>query len=115
MIELRRQLRQLRKSIDEKTRKEDGQKILHQCQKNGLFENAKHIAIFIPNDGEIETEDTIKFLKNNGCFVYLPILVEEKLKFAEMGEHFRKNRFGIDEPIHTPVMGAKQMLSLIHI
>ena len=64
MIELRRQLRQLRKSIDEKTRKEDGQKILHQCQKNGLFENAKHIAIFIPNDGEIETEDTIKFLKN---------------------------------------------------
>ena len=55
MIELRRQLRQLRKSIDEKTRKEDGKKILHQCNKNGLFENAKHIAIFIPNDGEIET------------------------------------------------------------
>jgi len=109
MIELRRQLRQLRKSIDEKTRKEDGQKILHQCQRNGLFENAKHIAIFTPNDGEIETEDTIKFLKNNGCFVYLPILVEEKLKFAEIGEHFRKNRFGIDEPIHTPIMGAKQM------
>ena len=109
MIELRKQLRQLRKSIDKKTRKEDGKKILQQCQKNGLFENAKHIAIFIPNDGEIETKDTIKFLKNTGCFVYLPILVEEKLKFAEMGEHFRKNRFGIDEPIHTPIMGAKQM------
>ena len=62
MIELRRQLRKLRKSVDEKTRKEDGQRILHQCQKNGLFKNAKHIAIFTPNDGEIETEDTIKFL-----------------------------------------------------
>ncbi len=61
MIELRKQLRQLRKSIDKKTRKEDGKKILQQCQKNGLFENAKHIAIFTPNDGEIETEDTIKF------------------------------------------------------
>ena len=58
--------------------------------KNGLFRSAKHIAIFTPNDGEIETEDTIKFLQNNGCFVYLPILVGEKLKFAEMGEHFKK-------------------------
>jgi 5-formyltetrahydrofolate cyclo-ligase len=77
MIELRRQLRQLRKSIDEKTRKEDGQNLLPQCQKPGLFENATHIAIYTPNDGEIETEDTNKFLKNNGSFVYLPIVVEE--------------------------------------
>jgi len=109
MKELRKKLRLLRKSIDEPTRKKDGKKILHQCQKNGLFRSAKHIAIFIPNDGEIETEDTIKFLKNNGCFVYLPILVGEKLKFAEMGEHFKKNRFGIDEPIYTPQLGAHQM------
>ena len=109
MKELRRQLRQRRKSIDNSTRKKEGKKILHQCQKNGLFRSAKHIAIFIPNDGEIETEDTIKFLKNNGCFVYLPILVGEKLKFAEMGEHFKKNRFGIDEPIFTPLLGSHQM------
>jgi len=109
MKELRKQLRLLRKSIDEKTRKEDGKKILHQCQKNKLFEGVKHIAIFIPNDGEIETEHTIKFLKDRGYFIYLPILVGEKLKFAEMGEHFRKNRFGIDEPMHTHIMDVEQI------
>ena len=26
-----------------------------------------------------------------------------------MGEHFKKNRFGIDEPIYTPQLGAHQM------
>ena len=109
MKELRKQLRLLRKSIDEKIRKEDGKKILQQCQKNKLFEGVKHIAIFIPNDGEIETEHTIKFLKDRGYFIYLPILVGEKLKFAEMGEHFRKNRFGIDEPMHAPEMDAEQI------
>ena len=45
MKELRKKLRLLRKSIDEPTRKKDGKKILHQCQKNGLFRSAKHIAI----------------------------------------------------------------------
>ena len=63
MKELRQQLRERRKSINIPTRKRKGKKILHQCQKNGLFRNAKHIAIFTPNDGEVETESTIDFLK----------------------------------------------------
>ena len=109
MKELRKELRHRRKSIDKPTRKKEGKKILHQCQKNGLFRSAKHIAIFTPNDGEIETHSTITFLTNNGYFVYLPILVGEKLKFAKMGNYFRKNRFGIDEPIYTPQLGANQM------
>ena len=109
MIELRRQLRQLRKSIDAPTRRKKGKKLLHQCQKSGLFRNARHIAIFTPNDGEIETKNTIDFLISKGCCVYLPILVGEKLKFAKMGKRYRKNKFGIDEPIFTPLLGAHRM------
>jgi len=77
--------------------------------KNAIFRNAKHIAIFTPNDGEIETIDTINFLTHQGYYVYLPILVGEKLKFAKMGKLFRKNRFGIDEPIFSPLVGAHKM------
>ena len=64
MKELRHQLRERRKSINKPTRKAKGKNILHQCQKYALFRNAKHIAIFTPNDGEVETEKTINFLKN---------------------------------------------------
>ena len=109
MKELRHQLRQRRKSINKLSRKTTGKKILYQCQKYDLFRNAKHIAIFTPNDGEVETEEIINFLKNQGCSVYLPILSREKLKFAKLGKHFRKNRFGINEPINTSLLDAQKM------
>ena len=109
MKELRRQLRERRKSVNIPTRKIKGKNILHQCQKNGLFKSAKHIAIFTPNDGEVETENTIDFLKKRGYCVYLPILAGEKLKFAKIGKYFRKNRFGINEPVSTTIMGAHQI------
>ena len=84
MKELRRQLRERRKSISNPNRKIKGKNILHQCQKCSLFRNAKHVAIFIPNDGEVETKNIINFLKNQGYSVYLPILVGEKLRFAKI-------------------------------
>ena len=105
MKELRKKLRIIRKSIDTPTRKKQGKKLLYQCQKHAIFRNAKHIAIFTPNDGEIETIDTINFLKNQGYYVYLPILVGEKLKFAKMGKLFRKNR--ADGEIHGEFSNPK--------
>jgi 5-formyltetrahydrofolate cyclo-ligase len=109
MQELRRRLRRLRKSLSKPVRHKKGRKLLYQCQKAGLFRTAKHIAIFTPNDGEVETKNIIKFLVNQGHYIYFPILVGEKLKFAKVGQHFLKNRFGIDEPIFTPLLGAHEM------
>jgi 5-formyltetrahydrofolate cyclo-ligase len=109
MKELRKKLREIRRSIDQPSRKKKGKQLLYQCQKNAIFRNAKHVAIFIPNDGEIETENTINFLIHQGYFVYLPILVGEKLKFAKIGKLFKKNRFGIEEPLFTPLLGAHRM------
>ena len=109
MKEIRKELRKTRRSIDQPTRKKRGRQLLYQCQKNSIFRNAKHVAIFTPNDGEIETSNTINFLTHQGYLVYLPILVREKLKFAKMGEKYRKNRFGIDEPIYSPLIGAHRM------
>ena len=95
--------------MDQPTRKKLGRKLLYQCQKNAVFRNAKHIAIFLPNDGEIETTDTINFLLSQGYIVYLPKLAGEKLKFVRMGKFFRKNRFGIEEPIFSPLLGPHRM------
>ena len=109
MKELRKELRKIRQSIDSPSRKKLGRKLLYQCQKNAVFRNAKHIAIFLPNDGEIDTTDTINFLLSQGYIVYLPKLAGEKLKFVKMGKFFRKNRFGIEEPIFSPLLGAHRM------
>ena len=109
MKETRKELRKTRRSIDQPTRKKRGRQLLYQCQKNSIFRNAKHVAIFIPNDGEIETSNTINFLIQQGYFVYLPILVREKLKFAKIGKKYRKNRFGIVEPIFSPPRGAHRL------
>jgi len=109
MQKLRRDLRKLRKSLSQPVRHKKGRKLLYQCQKARVFRNAQHIAIFTPNDGEVETNNIIKFLSHQGHCVYFPILVGEKLKFAKVGQHFRKNRFGIDEPLFTPLIGAHKM------
>ena len=109
MKELRKELRKTRRLIDQPTRKKRGRQLLYQCKKNSIFRNAKHVAIFIPNDGEIETSDTINFLSQQGYLVYLPILAGGKLKFAKMGKKYRKNKFGIDEPIYSPYRGAHRM------
>ena len=82
MKELRKELRKIRRLIDLPTRKKLGRKLLYQCQKNSFFRNAKHIAIFLPNDGEIETTDIINFLLSQGYIVYLPKLAGETLKLA---------------------------------
>jgi 5-formyltetrahydrofolate cyclo-ligase len=42
------------------------------------------------------------------CFD-LPILVGKSLKFAKIGNEFKKNKFGIDEPVATEVLNAKQL------
>jgi 5-formyltetrahydrofolate cyclo-ligase len=109
MKELRRKLRRLRASLSRPVRHKKGKKLLYQCQKAGIFRSAKHIAIFTPNDGEVETKNIIKFLANQGHCVYFPILVGEKLKFGKVSQHVRKNRFGIDEPLFTPLIGAHEM------
>ena len=83
MKELRSQLRERRKSIKIPTRKRTGKNILHQCQKNGLFRSAKHIAIFTPNDGEVETENTINFLKKRGYLCLLAYIGRRKTQVCK--------------------------------
>ena len=63
----------------------------------------------MPNDGEIDTKYIQNFLKNKGFSIYLPILVGKRLKFAKVDKNFRKNRYGIDEPISTQILDANQL------
>jgi len=109
MQTLRQSIRIQRRSVSASDREKFAKKLLHQVQKIANFQNGQKIAIYLPNDGEINPKYIQNFLKNKGFSVYLPVLIGKSLKFAKIGKNFRKNRFGIDEPISTEILNANQM------
>ncbi|TEU24154.1 MAG: 5-formyltetrahydrofolate cyclo-ligase [Gammaproteobacteria bacterium] len=109
MKTLRQSIRIQRRSISASDRNKFAKRLLPQVQKLANFKNGKKIAIYLPNDGEIDTKYIQNFLKNRDFSVYLPILSGKSLKFAKIGKNFRKNRYGIDEPVSTQILSANQL------
>jgi len=109
MKTLRQSIRIKRRSISPSDREKFSKKLLSQVQKLANFKQGQKIALYLPNDGEIDTKYIQNFLKNRGFSIYLPILVGKRLKFAKVVKNFRKNRYGIDEPVSTQILNANQL------
>ncbi len=109
MKTLRQSIRIQRRSISTSDREKFAKQLLSQVQKIANFKNGQKIALYLPNDGEIDTKYIQNFLKYKGFSIYLPILIDESLKFAKVGKNFIKNRFGIDEPISAQILNANQL------
>ncbi|BBB23098.1 5-formyltetrahydrofolate cyclo-ligase [Abyssogena phaseoliformis symbiont OG214] len=109
MQALRLTLRQKRRAINHNNRERFAKRLLSQTQKLVTFKRGQKIAIYLPNDGEIDTKYITNFLKKQGFSIYLPKLDNEILKFAKLGNEFKKNKFGIDEPVVTEALNAKQL------
>ena len=109
MKTLRQDLRNRRRAISSHDREKFSRKIAHQVKKLANFKNGHKIALYLPNDGEIDPKYINKFLKKAKISLYLPILSGKSLKFAKVGKNFRKNRFGIQEPVFTQILQAKKL------
>ena len=109
MNSLRHTLREKRRAISATDRESFAEALLVQIQKIAEFQSGQKIAIYLPNDGEIDTKYLEVFLKKQAYDVYLPILDGKSLKFAEVGKNFKKNQFGIDEPVSTQILKAEQL------
>jgi len=109
MKALRQLLRKKRLDISPSDRVKFAKQLLLQAQNIVNFENGQKVALYLPNNGEIDPKYIEKFLKNEGISTYLPILDDKSLKFAKIGKNFRKNRFGIKEPISTDIINANQL------
>lgn len=105
---MRNKLRKRRKSISIAQSFKYGKKLLHNCLKLNILNN-KRIALYLANDGEIKTQQIINFLIQFDIEVYLPIIIKDKLKFAQIGKYYRNNRFHIQEPIDTKILAANQL------
>ena len=69
-----------------------------------LFRRARHIALYLPADGEIDPRPLLEAAQKRGKATYLPVLSRwphTHMTFQRVGngERWRKNRYGIAEPL----------------
>ena len=100
---LRKQLRLKRRQVSPGDRATCAKQLTQHLRHEQLLLNSRHIAVYLPADGEIDTGPLIEFLWSLGKSTYLPVLVpfaDKRLWFSSFArdDALVTNRFGILEP-----------------
>jgi 5-formyltetrahydrofolate cyclo-ligase len=101
--ELRRHMRRQRRALNRRQREQAAWHLLRSLRQSAHFQYSRHIAVYLTNDGEIDTSVFIRDLQRRGKTLYLPVLHPLRkghLSFLPFNRQSRmvKNRFGISEP-----------------
>ncbi|MCY1403795.1 putative 5-formyltetrahydrofolate cyclo-ligase [compost metagenome] len=101
---LRRLLREARRSLPAHQQKTAARKLYLQMAQHPLFRRARHIALYLPNDGEIDPRPLLLAAQKRGKATYLPVLSrwpQTHMTFQRVGngERWKRNRFDIHEPL----------------
>lgn len=101
---LRRQLRQARRALTPLQQRLAAKALYRQLAQHPLFRRARHIALYLPADGEIDPRPLMKAAQRRGKATYLPVLshwprTHMAFQRVGIGERWTANRFGIDEPV----------------
>lgn len=101
---LRRKLRQTRRQLTPAQQRLAALRLYRQLAQHPLFRRARHIALYLPNDGEIDPRPLLRAAQRRGKGTYLPVLnpwPRTRMVFqrVEPDERMRRNRFGIFEPL----------------
>ncbi len=101
--ELRKHLRRKRRSLSFEQQQQASEQLALNLLKHPDLHRARHIGIYLANDGEIDPHLYIDLARRKGIHFYLPILhpiYPGKLVFSPYFDGIRlsANRFGIPEP-----------------
>lgn len=104
---LRQQIRTLRRSLTPEQQQDAASALLRNLRCRPDFRRAKHIAMYLPNDGEIDPVPLIKLCWRLGKQVYLPVLhpvLHNRLWFVPYTPQtpMVRNIYGIKEPKLIP-------------
>lgn len=104
---LRQQLRASRRALSDEERARRSQEAVQKLTHHRLFLTARHIACYLPNDGELDLTYLISQAWTMGKSVYLPMLSlhhRNHLHFLSYkpNDELVTNRFGIPEPVMRP-------------
>jgi 5-formyltetrahydrofolate cyclo-ligase len=109
---IRQQLRQLRRSLSSFQQESAARQLeQHLCQQP-LFTSCQNLALYIPNDGEIDPHRVLQKALDLGKACYLPVLQSgSMLKFRRYrsGDKLINNRFGIPEPLEGKLHQPQEM------
>lgn len=105
--QLRRLLRQKRRALSVGAQRQAAQGLYRRLAQDPLFRRARHIALYLPNDGEIDPRPLLRAAQRRGKRTYLPVLSawpRTKMVFqrVERNEKLSSNRFRILEPRPQP-------------
>jgi 5-formyltetrahydrofolate cyclo-ligase len=104
--QLRRMLRKARRALTASQQRQAARGLYMQLAQQPLFRRAKHIALYLPTDGEIDPRLLLRAAQRRGKATYLPVLSawpRTKMVFQRIrpGEKLQLNRFRILEPRHN--------------
>lgn len=100
---LRRQLRQERRNLSPLEQRQAARALYRQLAQHPLFRRARSIAMYLPNDGEIDPRHLRLEAWRRGKAVFIPLLSRwpaTRMQFQRIraDETLQKNRFHIAEP-----------------
>ncbi|WP_137886416.1 5-formyltetrahydrofolate cyclo-ligase [Pseudomonas sp. 2FE] len=101
--QLRRLLRTARRALSPHEQRQAAQRLYRQLAQDPRFRRARHIALYLPTDGEIDPRLLLRAAQRRGKATYLPVLSawpRTKMVFQRIRPHERlmPNRFRIQEP-----------------
>ena len=110
----RRALRTARRALGAGERHRAGLALCRHVAGTALFRGARHMAFYLPFDGELDVEPLMRRALSRGKHVYLPVLgaaLGRGMGFARYadGTPLIANRFGIFEPAATRVWDTRRL------
>lgn len=101
--QIRREIRSQRRALSATKHAQYSAQLCHRISRSPLFQRSHHIALYLPNDGEVDLRPLIHYATDRGKRCYLPVLspiFHNRLWFApyNLGDPLESNRFGIPEP-----------------
>ncbi|MCW9030662.1 MAG: 5-formyltetrahydrofolate cyclo-ligase [Gammaproteobacteria bacterium] len=114
---LRQQIREQRRALSDAEREDAAFLLCERIASSHVYQQSKHIAFYLPNDGEMDLRLLIEHAWQQGKYCYLPVLAEpntQRLWFIPYTAEtkLKPNRFGIPEPIHPHSLRIRKTLSL---
>lgn len=98
--QLREQLRARRHALDASTQRDAGLHLAAFATQIPAWADARHIALYLPNDGEIDTGPLLEHARQQRKTVLLPVISGNSLQFAvwDSATPLINNRYNIPEP-----------------
>lgn len=101
--QIRQQVRQARQQLNAEAQNQAAKALVQQAQLLPELQHAQHIALYMSNDGELDTAPLLLYLQQQGKTLYLPVLhpfTPGYLLFQRYNAQtpMHLNQFGIREP-----------------